>query len=350
MTDAAPIRKLNCRRTGPAYDRVMRSLLVGAALAAMLLSSVAAAAPGAKSGNDSFPGGNGQIVFSSLAVKNGPYDLYLMRPDGTKRRRITRGRAWERYPSWSPDGKWLAYISDRSKPGNERAYEIYVIRPNGTGLRRVTHDRWIDDQLAWSPNGKQLIFSSYRASRTYGLAVINLNGTGFRRLTRGLEEMPAWSPDGKTIAYVRHNFGAGPSGITEIWLMNPDGSNRRQLTFPPEEHPDRGPASDSMPAWSPDGSQIAFARTYPGQGDVHRANRTYLYVIGADGTGTRQLTSASGNSWPEWSPNGKRIAFVSVRRGKAAIYTMDANGSDEKRLTTGGIDYVYPDWQPLPRR
>jgi len=192
----------------------MRTVLAGVALATMLLASAAAAAPDAKSGRDAFPGGNGQIVLSSLAVKNGPYDLYLMRADGTKRRRITRGRAVERYPAWSPDGKWIAYISDRSKPGNDGAYEIYVMRPNGTGLRRVTHDRWIDDQLAWSPDGKQLVFSSSRASGTFGLSVVNVNGTDYSHLTRGLEELPAWSPDGRTIAYVRHNFGAGPSGIT----------------------------------------------------------------------------------------------------------------------------------------
>jgi TolB protein len=331
----------------------MRTVFAGSALATMLLASVAAAAPGGRSVGDAFPGRNGDIVFSAVRSSHGPYrfyDLYLVRPDGTKLRRITKGRAFERYPAWSPDGKWIAYVSDRSKPGNDGAYEIYVMRPNGTGLRRVTRDRWVDDQLAWSPDGKRIVFSSSRASGRFGLSVINVNGTGFRRLTRDLEEQPAWSPDGATIAYVRNNFTAGPSGITEIWLMNPDGSNRRQLTFPPEEHPDRGPASDSMPDWSPDGTQIAFARTFPGQGDARIPSRTYLYVIGRDGTGTRRLTIASGNHWPAWSPDGKHFVFVSIRRRRPAIYTMNVDGSNQKRITSEGVDYAYPDWQPLPRR
>ncbi len=75
------------------------------------------------------------------------------------------------------------------------------MHPNGTGFRRVTRDRWVDDQLAWSPDGKRFVFSSSRASGTFGLSVINVNGTGYRRLTRNLEGLPAWSPDGTTIAY-----------------------------------------------------------------------------------------------------------------------------------------------------
>jgi Tol biopolymer transport system component len=73
-------------------------------------------------------------------------------------------------------------------------------------------------------------------SGRFGLSVINVNGTGFRRLTRDGEGLPAWSPDGTMIAYERFNPAAGVSGIDELWLMSPDGSNRRQLTFPPQ-HP-----------------------------------------------------------------------------------------------------------------
>jgi Tol biopolymer transport system component len=349
------LENANCSRTRTAYDREVRSLVATAALGGMFVASLAAAAlfaasaaalAGAPSVSGVVPGRNGEIVFASVRSARGPYrffDLYLIRPDGTKLRRITRGRPFERYPAWSPDGKWIAYVSDRSKPGNDGAYEIYVMRPNGTGLRRVTHDRWTDDQLAWSPDGKQLVFSSSRASGTFGISVMNVNGTGYRRLTRDLEGVPAWSPDGTTIAYDRYNPAAGTSGIHEIWLMNPDGTNRRQLTFPPQhEEVASLNGQDSMPDWSPNGSEIAFVRHYRGRSDI--------YVIRADGSGLRRLTNtnqAGQHSWPAWSPDGKRIVFVSVSRRKPAIYTMNADGSHPKRLTTGGIDYAYPDWQPL---
>jgi TolB protein len=288
------------------------------------------------------PARNGEIVFSSVRAASGPnrfFDLYLMRADGTRLRRITGSRAWERYPSWSPDGRWIAYVSDRSRPGNEGSYEIYVMRPNGTGLRRVTRDRWIDDQLAWSPDGRQLAFVSSRASGRFGISVMNVNGTGFRRITHEGEGLPAWSPDGTTIAYERFNPRLGTSGTHEIWLMNPDGTNRRQLTFPPQ--PDTGTSADDyMPEWSPSGGELAFARRYRG--------RTDIYVIRSDGAGLRRLTRQAGqHTWPAWSPNGRSIAFVTALRRKRAVYSMNVDGSQQKRLTFGAVEYAYPDWQPL---
>jgi TolB protein len=348
MTDSASARKLDGGLPRASYHRAMRTLFAGLALATMLLASVAAAAPGAKAGGDAFPGRNGEIVFASVRSAHGPnrfYDLYLMRPDGTRLRRITKGRAFERYSAWSPDGKWIAYVSDRSKPGNEGAYDIYMMRPNGTRLRRVTHDRWVDDQLAWSSDGKQFVFSSSRASGRFGISVINVNGSGYRRLTRDLEGVPAWSPDGTAIAYDRYNPAAGTSGTHEIWLMNRDGSNRRQLTFPPQnEEISSLNGHDSMPDWSPDGSEVAFVRSYRGRSDI--------YVIRANGSGLRRLTNtthAGHHAWPAWSPNGERIIFVSDRR-KPAIYVMNADGSHHERVTTGAIGYAFLDWQPLRSR
>ena len=122
---------------------------------------------------------NGEIVFSSIRVKNGPFDLYRMRADGSRLRRITSGKGFERYPRWSPDGKRIAYVSDRTKPGAATAYEVYVL---GTALRRITQDRFIDDQLSWSPNGTKLAFVSNRGGK-FGIWVMNANGSGKRLLT-----------------------------------------------------------------------------------------------------------------------------------------------------------------------
>src|SRR5215218_5024359 len=101
MTDFASTRNLHRGLTRASYHRVVRTLFAGLALATMLLASVAAAAPGVNSGRGAFPGRNGEIVFTSVRAAAGPnrfYDLYLMRPDGTRLRRITRGPAFERYP------------------------------------------------------------------------------------------------------------------------------------------------------------------------------------------------------------------------------------------------------------
>ena len=309
----------------------------------LLLAGSAATALDAESGNVGFPGRNGEIVLAGAGSTRGSdrfFDLYLMRPDGTRLRRITTGRALELAPTWSPDGKWIAFVSDRSRPGNEGAFEIYVMRPNGTGLRRLTRDRWGDYQLAWSPDGRRIVFVSSRASGRSGISIMNVNGTGYRRLTRDLESEPAWSPDGSAIAFTRYNPGAGTSGIHEIWLMNPDGSNQRQLTFPPQ-HEDVSSLNgqDIKPDWSPSGDELAFARNYRG--------RTDIYAIRTDGTGLRRLTRTAGAHYrPAWSPDGKRIVFVSVRHRRVRIHVVDAGGSRESRLTMRGA-FDDPDWQPL---
>jgi Tol biopolymer transport system component len=313
-------------------------------LALVLLPCIwigATAAQPAEPNSGSLLARNGELVFSSIRAKNGPVDLYLMRPDGSKLRRITRGPAQERYPKWSPDGRRLAFISDRTKPRNEGASEIYVMNANGSGLRRVTRDRWVDDQIAWAPDGKRFVFSSSRGSGYFSLWVMNANGSGGRRLTRE-GGVPAWSPDGKTIVFSRYNPGAGTSGIDELWLINPDGSNERQLTFPPQhEEISSLNGHDSMPVWSPDGTQLAFARQYRG--------RTDIYLIGADGTGMRRLTSDTGfHIWPAWSPDGKRIAYVRGLRPRREIVVMNADGTQKKRVAGGALSYDFLDWQSRP--
>jgi Tol biopolymer transport system component len=340
MTELASTRNLNGPITRASYHRVMRTLFAGVALATMLLASVAAAAPGAKLGGDAFPGRNGELVFAVTNRSRYYPDLYLVHSDGTGLRRITSRGAYT--PAWSPDGKWIAFASNRSRPRHENASEIYVMRANGTALRRVTRNRFADFQPAWAPDGKRLVFQSSSASGS-GIAVINVNGTGFRRLTDDGEAVPEWSPDGKTIAFALGTSRGGATATYGIWLMNPDGSGQRQLTFPPQ-HSDGGPliGSDSMPSWSPDGEQIAFTRGYRG--------RTDIYVVRLDGTGLRRLTKQVGQHYsPTWSPNGRRIVFVTALYQRRVIDVMNADGTQQRRLITGRGGYIDPDWQPLPR-
>lgn len=301
----------------------------------------------AVSGSGAFPGRNGEIVFTSLRDPNGHYQLYLMRPDGTKQRRITRTGGGS--PTWSPDGKWIAYVSGRPTYSPARTSQLYVMRADGTGLRRLTNNRWGASQPTWSPDGKRIAFQSSRGtgrSVKYGIWTIKVNGTGLRRLTSdrvGLDGYPAWSPDGKTIAFVRPFPEA-------VWLMNADGTDQRKLTTPPRL-PDANDGADIQPDWSPDGDWIAFSRMhepYLGSTGSTRYRRD-IYVIRADGTGIRRLTRQARTNWePAWSPDGKRIVFASdrAREGWSAIYIMNADGTRQKRLIAAPRDHFSPDWQP----
>jgi TolB protein len=157
------------------------------------------------------------------------------------------------------------------------------------------------------------------------LYVVKADGTGQTRLTRHPAEEfdPAWSRDGTKIAFSRFT-----GRRYQIFLMNPDGSGAVQLT--------RGESGASDAAWSPDGTRIAFTRCR-GSCDV--------YVINADGTGERRLTHGEepGVQSPTWSPDGRRIAFVDID----GLFAMDAAGGPWQRLTDGPADDANPAWSPV---
>ena len=149
------------------------------------------------------------------------------------------------------------------------------------------------------------------------------------RLTRNdvSDGSPEWSPDGTHIAWVRYATKFG--GASDIWVMDPDGSNQRNLT---------GDASEELrdPAWSPDGTRIAFVRS------------SRIWVMDADGSGAHQIGPST--TWgvaPAWSPDGSRIAYVSSGSTGTEIFVMDADGSHPQQLTsTESVDETDPAWSP----
>jgi TolB protein len=180
----------------------------------------------------------------------------------------------------------------------------------------------------------QILFSSVTNPFTAAtnIFVINPDGSGQTQLTTGtsIKNFPAWSPDGTQIA-----FASNQDGDDEIFVMNADGSNPVQLTT--------NTALDRFPVWSPDGTQIAFASRRDGNWEI--------YVMNADGTNPVNLTNNPTDDFNvSWSPDGTQIAFASLRDGTIStdteIYVMNADGTNVQRLTNSPSIDETPNWSP----
>jgi Tol biopolymer transport system component len=194
------------------------------------------------------------------------------------------------------------------------------------GARQVEH------QPASAPISNRIAFSAYRDG-TWNIFSVNPDGSDLRSLTDlpTDEFAPAFSPDGSQIAFVAQR--SGSAADADLFVMNVDGSGLTRLT---------STGTNWDPTWSPDGTQIAFRKAIDGDEEI--------YVVGADGSGETDL-SRSPSTWeldPSWSPDGTRIAFTSVRGNDQGpqIYVMNADGTGVQRLTDSADPHGSPEWSP----
>ena len=265
-----------------------------------------------------------RIAFQSN--RDGNDEIYVMNADGTGVTRLTNNSVDDLLPAWSPDGTRIAFMSD---------WEIYVMNADGTDLTMLTNNSAYDLLHAWSPDGTRIAFQSDRDGNDE-VYVMNADGTGVTRLTNNLAEdrSPVWSPDGTRIAFTSERDRTDEiyrDRSDEIYVINADGTGLTRLTD--------NSVVDIHPAWSPDGTRIAFTSDSNWYSEI--------YVINADGTGLTRLTDNPVYDWlPVWSPDGAYIAFQSNRNGNDDIYVMNADGTGQARLTRSYAADGEPAWKP----
>jgi len=273
-----------------------------------------------------------------------------MNPDGTDWIRLTHSQGSDRNPSWSPDGKKIAFAGRR----DDHFTNIYINNTDGSNEIRVTNDECNYDDPDFAPDGEMIAFTSW-CGGSMAIYKMNLDGTNLVKLTSdenvGRDYNPVWSPDGKKIAYFSdRNYEDAESGF-QIYIMNPDGGDQIRLT-----DCEYGCMS---PSWSPNGKMIAYAK------GVKIASQEYpimeIFIMNADGSNQAQITDSEAlNNDPSWSPDGKKIVFMSDRDCDSSrpeclehtdsrfdIYVMNIDGSDPIRLTSSANGHgIYPAWSP----
>jgi TolB protein len=278
-----------------------------------------------------FPGRDGLIAFTR-AEGSKPGQIYLVRPDGHGLRQLTHRRRGAGAAAWSPDGRRIAFGA-----AGQGGLHVYIKRLGG-GVRRLTHGDDLFTRPAWSPDGRLIAairghwVGNEQLHYRDSVVVMRANGRRMRTVYAGNQlstSSPAWSPDGRSIAFVHTDIGAAGAD-PNIYVVPAEGGAARLIT-------DVGSQTD--PDWSPDGRLIAYSWGRELGFDGVR-------VVRPDGTGDGLLVDDPpvSEGWPAWAPSGRRLAFSRLGR----IWTVAADGTRLRRLTDAraGVSDWDPSWQP----
>ncbi len=253
-------------------------------------------------------------------------EIWVMDLATYRSRRLTENGALDEYPRWSPDGREIAFYSDR-----DGTRQIYVMDGDGKNVRRVTGRYPVNEDPGWSPDGARLCFWAQDGKAApEDIFIINRDGTGLINVThseKGTRRVPAWSPDGGSIAFTSDRYLSH-----QVYTIEVTGRNEKRLTS--------NPRGACRPRWSPDGHRLAYS-----DGGYSLRQNVDIWEMDPDGGNKKRLTEDRAHDYdPAYAPDGKKIIFASNRTGRYELYVMDRDGANETRLTYHGDYTRYPDW------
>jgi len=258
-------------------------------------------------------------VFSTrvafVSNRDGNDEIYIMDYDGANQTRITFNKVKDYMPAWSADQRSIAFTSYRRGSADLFIRNIY------DGKETLVAGKGTNYAPAFSPDGKKLAFcSTMSEDGNAEIYVLDLETMKTKRLTynSAIDTAPSWSPTGREIAFTSDRTG---QGAPQIYIMDAEGSNVRKVSFGGNYH--------DAPAWSPTGDRIAY---------VSRVENVFdLYILNLRTNQISKLTESNArNESPSWSPDGRHVVFTSNMSGSLQLYTIDYDGANLRRLTDRG--------------